>query len=118
MTVEADIFTALRGLTDDRVFPDVVDLGTARPYITYQQIGGEALSYVDDTLPNAKHGRFQIEVWADTRLQATAIALQIEALLVVCTAFQARPIGAHASKHEPDVHQFGTLQDFSIHSPR
>ena len=47
MTVEADIFNLLTGLVAGRVYPDLAPLGAARPYITYQQIGGRDLRWMD-----------------------------------------------------------------------
>ncbi len=118
MTVEADIFNALAALVSNRVFPDIAPLDTPLPYITFQQIGGEALGYVENTVPDAKNGRFQVDVWAQTRSQCAALALQIEAALVQSAAFQARAVGAPANQYEPDTKLYGSLQDFSVWSTR
>lgn len=118
MTVEADLFTALRGLVSDRVYPDVGPEGVARPYITYQQVGGNAFVYVEGTLPNTKNGRIQFDVWADTRMAASALALQVESALVAIPALQVEPLGAYVSTREPDTGLYGTMQDFSITSTR
>ena len=118
MTVEADIFNTLKGLVANRVFPDVAPITTTKPYVTYTQIGGEAISYVDDTIADHKHGRFQINVWADTRSSASALMLQIEAAMILATAFQARPIGAPSSDYDNDMLTYGSVQDFSVTSTR
>ncbi len=118
MTVEADIYTALKGLVANRCFPDMAAHDTVRPYITYTQIGGEAISYVDDTLPDHKHGRFQINVWADTRASASSVMLQVEAAMVQAQAFQARPIGAPSSDYDYDMKLYGSMQDFNVTSIR
>lgn len=118
MTVEADIFTALKGLVGNRCFPDVAPITTAKPYITYSQIGGEAISYVDDALPDHKMGRFQINVWADTRASASSVMLQAEAAMVLATAFQARPVSAPASDYDNDMLTYGSMQDFNVTSIR
>ena len=118
MTVEADLFNALKTLVANRVFPDVAPIATAQPYITYSQVGGEAISYVDDTLPDRKHGRFQINVWAATRTSASAIMLQVESAMVTASAFQARPLSAPSSGYDNDMLTYTSLQDFNITSIR
>lgn len=118
MTVETDILAALTGIVSGRVFPDIAPVKTARPYITFQQIGGQTLQPLDNSLPDKKNGRFQVDVWASTRLQAAAIALQVEAALVGSVVFTCRAIGAHANRHEPDDGLYGTTQDFSVWSSR
>ena len=118
MTIEADIFNTLKGLVGNRCFPDVAPITTAKPYITYTQIGGEAISYVDDTLPDHKHGRFQINVWADTRASASSVMLQVEAAMVQASAFQARPVSAPSSDYDNDMLTYGSMQDFNVTSPR
>lgn len=118
MTVEADIFNTLKGLVANRAFPDIAPLDTPLPYITFQQIGGEALGYVENTVPDAKNGRFQVDVWAESRMQCAALALQVEAALVQSAAFQARAIGAPSNQYEPDTKLYGSLQDFSVWSIR
>jgi hypothetical protein len=114
MTVEDQIFDALKGLVSNRVYPDVARGVVARPYITYQQIGGEGINFVDPTIPSKKHGRFQINVWADTRPAAAALARQIEDTLRVTTALQTTVLGAPIAVYEPDTDLYGTIQDFSF----
>lgn len=118
MTVETDILAALTGLVAGRVFPDIAPQKTPRPYITFQQIGGIGLQPLDNSLPDKKNGRFQLDVWATTRMAASSLALQVEAALVGSTVFTCRAIGAHANTHEPDEGLYGTSQDFSVWSSR
>lgn len=118
MTVEAKIFALLAPLVEERVFPDVAPFGTARPYVTYQQIGGEVISTLGREVPNKQHGFFQVQVWCDTRLNAAALALQIEDAFRTATAFQAAPVSAPIAHHEPDLGLYGTQQDFSVWSDR
>lgn len=118
MTIEADIYTALKGLVANRCFPDFAPLSTVRPYITYVQIGGEALSYIDNTLPDGKHGRFQVNVWADTRSSASSVMLQVEAAMIQSTTFQARPVSAPSSAYDHDSLVYGSMQDFNVFSAR
>lgn len=118
MTIEAEIYSALKGLVSNRCFPDFAPLSTARPYITYAQIGGEAIGYLDNTVPDGKIGRFQINVWGDTRASVSALMLQVEAAMIQATAFQARPLSAPSSDYDHDSLVYGAMQDFSVFSTR
>lgn len=118
MTVESAIFDALTGLAAGRAYPDVAPAGVSRPYIVYQQIGGESAQYLDSTLPTRKNGRFQIAVWGDSRASVAALALSVEQAIATSAAFQAEPIGAPVGDYEPDTRLYGSRQDFSIWSAR
>lgn len=118
MTVESAIFDALTGLVSGRAYPDVAPAGVSRPYIVYQQIGGESAQYLDSTLPSRKNGRFQIAVWGDSRTSVAALALLAEQAIATSAAFQAAPIGAPVGDYESDTKLYGARQDFSIWSAR
>ena len=118
MSVESDIFDSLKGLVGNRCFPDMAPISTVKPYITYVQIGGESISYVDDTMPDHKMGRFQINVWADTRASASSVMLQVEGAMVLATTFQARPVSAPSSDYDHDMATYGSMQDFNVTSTR
>lgn len=117
MSLEADIFTTLQAQCP-RVFPDVAPFDTERPYVTWQQVGGDPLSYVENTVPAERNAHIQVNAWADTRLQANALMLQIEAALMASTTLQARPLGALIAAHDGDTDLRGAIQDFSIWAPR
>jgi hypothetical protein len=114
MSVEAQIYAALQGLVAGRVFPEVAPELTPRPYITYAQVGGQAVNFIDPTVPSKKHGRFQINVWADTRLAAATLARQVEDTLRVVPALQTTVLGAPVAIYEEDTKLRGTMQDFSV----
>ena len=118
--LEEALYAALSPLVSGRVFPDVAPLDTPRPYITYQQIGGDAHGYLGKELPDHEHALVQLNIWADTRLQATLVRKLAEANLVAATAFEARPASGPTSQHEPDLTPpgYGTQQDFNIWTPR
>lgn len=117
MSLETDLVALL--LTQcARVFPDVAPLSTARPYITWQQVGGDAPTFVDNTLPSTRNALIQVNVWSTTRAEATALMLQVEAALIASTALQARPNSALIAAHDEDTDLRGCMQDFSIWAPR
>lgn len=115
MTVEIDIYTALKGLVGNRVYrdiapEDVIDL----PRITFQQVGGDAVNFVDPTVPTKKNGRFQVNVWAATRDDAATLARQAEDALRVDAALQTTVLGAPTAIFEEDTRLYGARQDFSF----
>ena len=118
MIVETEIYNTLAGLVPGHVWPDLAPLDVARPFITFQQVGGESVGFVEQVLPSKENARMQINVWADTRIQAKTLIKQIEAAMVAATAFQASAEGAPISRYEPDTKLYGSQQDFSVWSDR
>lgn len=114
MTVESSIYTALQGLVGGRCYPDVAPELATRPYISFQQVGGSAVNFIDPTVPSKKNARFQINAWADTRAQAATLAGQIEDALRVVTTLRTTVLGAPVASYEPDTKLRGTRQDFSF----
>jgi len=120
MTIEADILATLTARVSGRVFRVVAPLSTPRPYIVYQQIGGDTIALVDNSVPTKKNGMFQFKFWADDPIAAEALQLLCESDLKAATVFQARELAAPMDLHEPDLAppRFGKRQDFSIWSAR
>jgi len=117
MSVEASITTLLRAICP-RTFTDFAPVSTLRPYVTYQQIGGETISFLERAMASKENGEFQINVWSDSRAEAKNLIKQIEAAMIASTAFQARAIAAPASDFDADVPVYGSRQDFSVWSDR
>src|SRR5438067_1343798 len=69
MTFEADLQTLLKTVTP-RVYPDFAPVSTQRPYVTYQQIGGNVLNMVANVAPGVRNSHMQISVWSNTRAEA------------------------------------------------
>lgn len=114
MSLESSIFDALKSLVSNRVHPDVAPEQTVRPYITYQQVGGQSVNFLDTTLPSKKNARIQINVWGDTRLQVGTLSRQVEDALRGTAALQTSVLGAAVSLYEPETKLRGTRQDFSV----
>lgn len=117
MSLESDLLTALNSICP-RTYPDIAPLGTQRPYVTYQQIGGDVVIFVDNTVPSKENGLIQINVWADTRASAKTLIKQIEAALIANTSFQARPESASFSDYDDQGMVYCSRQDFSIWADR
>lgn len=115
MSLESDLYAVVSAICP-RVYPDVADYGTHRPYVTWQQVGGDVVNHVDDVVPDYRNALVQINVWSNTRLEANAIMQQIEAAMITATQFQARPSGALIATEDEDIR--GAMQDFSIWAPR
>ena len=118
MTVESDIYTTLKALVSNRCYPDFAPLDTARPFIVYEQTGGEVVSFMERPLPDKKNGRFEVGVFADTRASCASIALQVEAAMAAATTFQAEAIHAPISDYASDVKIYSSTQNFSVWSQR
>lgn len=114
MTIESEVFLALKTLVANRVYPDPQTTPPARPYIMWQQVSGEAINYVDPTLPGLRNARIQINIWADTRLQVVTLMRQVEDAMRLSAPLQTTVIGAAASLFEDDPRLFGAMQDFSV----
>lgn len=116
MTVEADIYKALQALVGGRAYPDVAPFPAVRPYLTYQQVGGQPLNFMAG-IPNKRNGRFQISAWADTRPAAMAIIRQAEDLMRQAAALNATTEGGAVGMYDEETKLFGARQDFSIWFP-
>lgn len=114
MSLESTLFTSLQALVAGRMYPDVAPEGAGRPYITYAQVGGQGVNFLDPTVPSRKNARVQINVWADTRVSAANLARSVEDTLRGVTALQVSVLGALTALHEPDTGLYGTRQDFSF----
>lgn len=114
MSFEPQVFTALAGLVDGRVWPDIAPERVEKPYITHQQVGGDAVNYTEGAIPDRRNARIQINVWAETREEAAALAEQVENALRPLRELQVTVLGARISLYEPETKLRGTRQDFSI----
>jgi len=114
MSLESSIFDALKSLVSNRVYPDVAPENAVRPYITYQQVGGEGVNFVDSTTPSLKNARMQINVWADTRAAAATLAGQVETAIRNTTAIHPKILGAPVAMFDLETKLRGTRQDFSV----
>jgi hypothetical protein len=117
MSLESQLFTLLQGVCP-RSFPDFAPATTARPYVTYQQIGGQAVNHLDRLIPNKRNAVMQINVWSDTRAEANTLIQSIEDALRMTTVFQAEPSGAPHASFDADIPVYAAIQDFSIWADR
>jgi hypothetical protein len=114
MTFEADLFTLLKAVTP-RVFPDFAPVSTQRPYVTYQQIGGDVLNMVANVAPGVRNAHLQITVWSDTRKESISLMRAIEDALCATSVFSScRPIAAAVADYDAEIPVYGCRQDWTI----
>lgn len=110
--MEAELFAVLAPLFDGRVYPEFPKPGTAKPYCTYQQVGGVPLQYLEGS-PAGGTARMQINVWAGDHPQAVALKNRVEALLLGPPLFAGAESGA-VSTTDTEIPLYGFMQDFSL----
>jgi hypothetical protein len=111
--LEEALYGLLNPLAAGGASPDVTPDTPVFPCITYQQVGGETYQYVEKALPDHRHARVQINVHAESRLQASTIAREIERALIE-SPLVAQAYGAFVSTYEDTLKIYGTRQDFGI----
>jgi hypothetical protein len=115
VSLETSIYTALKALVSNRVYRDIApQTATTLPRITFQQVGGDGINFLDPTVPNKKHARVQINCWAGRRDDAMALARLAEDALRVTTALSPHVLGAAIAVYEDDTKLYGSMQDFSF----
>ena len=115
MTLDEVIYATLAPLVGGRVYPDVAPEEVGKPYIVYQQVGGPAVNFVDNTtLPSKKRARYQVTAWGDTRATVAALAISVEDTMRVVLALQPVVEGAPVSLYDEPTHLRGSMQDFTF----
>jgi hypothetical protein len=117
MSLEATLTAILKSVSP-RVFADFAPTTTQRPYITFQQIGGEVIQTLANEVASKENADMQISVWADSRTAAKTAIKQIEAAIVASPEFVARQQGAAVSDYDADMERYCSRQDFSIWADR
>lgn len=113
MTMETLLFETLGPLVANRVYPGVAPEGKPPPYITYSSGGGPPTNFLDGSMPSKENARVQINVWANTIMEAKAIAIQADRLLRAKTDLSTTALTERFTRYEPDTKLHGTYQFFS-----
>lgn len=112
MIIEDRIIAALEGLVDGRVCADMAEEGTERPYIVFQNVGGQPLSFIDGSAPDKEFARVQVSVWCATRSEASALGKLVEDTLRATTALRTDVLTGRAAVFDEETQLRGTRQDF------
>jgi hypothetical protein len=115
MTPEDHIDAALQHLAGGRIFPDVAPLDAAKPYITYQVVGGEPMNFLSGDRPSKQHVRMQVNVWSERRIEASEIGMLAEDALRSATALQVEVASGRVATYDEDTNLRGTMQDFTLY---
>lgn len=117
MSLESQLFTVLQAVCP-RTFPDFAPTNTTRPYVTYQQIGGQAVNFVDRLVPSKRNARVQVNVWANSRADAVTTMQAIEDAIRMSTVFQGEPESAMSADFDADFPVYSAMQDFTVWADR
>lgn len=119
MSLESLMFDTLSPLVDGRVWPDVIPAGNvALPRIVWQQVGGQAVNFLEAAVPDKANARVQVSTWGRTRLQASALAKQAKQKLVeelqLRTTVISEPLSVLEEDNPEAARLYGSIQDFSV----
>ncbi len=118
MSIESNVYLLLKTLCPN-VYPDFAPNNTAKPFITYEQIGGRAIKPLNATVPNLREAVFQINVWSETRSATTALMLAVDAAMRTNTgAFSALPESEMMTTVDEETGLRGAIQDFVVRGAR
>jgi hypothetical protein len=110
--IEATLKTTLSSLVGGRVYPDTPPDNPTFPLIVYQQVGGQAVEYLEGVLADKDNARIQIVVWSKTRLEASSIARSARDELV--GTLTATTLAAPVSLYEEELKIYGSRTDYSV----
>lgn len=118
MTIEATLTALIKPLNGNRIWWDTLPDGyiVVDPVVIAQQVGGDAFWYVDQTLPDHKHARIQLTVWAKTRAAANALSRLLEEQ-IAANVPNAQVYSAFTAVTEPDLNLYGNQQHFGFWYP-
>lgn len=114
MTPEDHIDAVLQHLAGGRIFPDVAPLNTERPFITYQRVGGTPDEYLSGDRAEKRYRRFQVNVWAVHRAEASDLGMLTEDALRSATYLQVEVLTELTATYDEDTDLRGFMQDFNL----
>lgn len=112
MSPEAQIRNAILSLFSGGVYFDTARLDAGKPVGIISRIGGNPVNFLEATKPSKRHIKYQINVFAESRLQADSIGRQVEDALVA--QLDGYVEGGMASTYDETGNLYGTRQDFSF----
>ena len=116
MSYEPQLTALLAPLLAGQFYPDVPPDNPKYPCAVYQQVGGRSLWFGEGAMPDHKHARVQITLWADTRAQVNTLMRRIEDS--ICTGMpKSEPLGAAVSGYADAIKKYTARQDFGLWYP-
>ena len=84
MALEEELLARMR-LHCPRVISPAAPYGTARPYLTWQHIGGTAFRFLDNSAPDKRNAFIQVNTWGTSKKAAFDLLRAIEEELCAVT---------------------------------
>lgn len=114
MSIESDLVAALSPLVGGRVFPLSAPNTTTSPFITYQQVGGRSVAFLESAVVGKRNARFQINCWSTDFQEVADLMRSVSDALVTSSTLRAMPLGEPVSEFADLVYLYGASQDFSV----
>ena len=114
MSVEDTLYATLGPTCANRAYPVKAPPGVAKPYLTFQQVGGQAINFVEAEVPGLRNAVFQINCWSTTNAAAKALAIAAEEALIEAVTLQTTVLGAATIVYDEVAQLYGSRQDFSV----
>lgn len=111
MSLESDLTALLSPLVGGRVYPLTAPNTTTKPFITYQQVGGRSVAFLESGVVGKRNARVQINCWSDEFQEVANLARAVSDLLMVNHAY---PLGEPIHEYADGVKLYGTTHDFSV----
>jgi len=116
MAYEPQLLALAGQALQGRLYADVLPDKPVFPCGVYQQVGGQALWFTERAMPDHKHARVQITIWATTRIEANTLIREIEDQ--ICTGLpKSEPYGAAVATYEDAIKKYGSRLDFGLWYP-
>lgn len=112
MSFESDLYAVLNAVVSGSVYPDFAPVDTLRPYLTWQKIGGPVINPIGGESSGRRSVEVQVNLWTDTRIQATTLIRAVEAAMRAATSFDARPLSEPVDDFDADFPVYGSLQSY------
>lgn len=111
--IENDLKTALAGVAGGRCYPDTAPDNPVLPLLVYQQVGGKAYDYADQSLPDHDHARMQVVAWAKTPLEASQ-TMRAARVAILAAIKPAQTYAAAIALYDENLKLYGMRQDFGL----
>ena len=115
MSIEAAVHTVIATVCP-RVYPVLAPIRAQRPYVTVQNIGGTPTYYLNRAPADKRVLRLFVKSWALSKVDALALARQVEVAMMAATTFTARVESELLDDVETDVEPwlYSELQEFVV----
>ena len=117
MSLSNTLYTLLNPLAVGGASVDAIPDTPTFPLTVFQQVGGRAFEYLDQSLPSHDHARVQVWAWARDPDQADALIRSVRVALLG-SELVVETLGAEVSDYNEALKLYGRRQDFGIwHQP-